>query len=466
MATKKKELIPEEEMALEQQSPEEGAAADAISQTDTEASLDEVSRAEEEVILPETDSPSQTDSESALEEEFSAEGAHEAPEKSESPQTDSENTDSGADPIEDGVVSPQESPPSQTDSETSPGEPEEAPPARKTRKPRAKKSESDAEPEKPAEAAAAERATRRRRTAARPSSPVVSIDDRLGVETDAEKARNDLLDLVESLKTRRILTGTIQSVERPADNPSRSLAVIYHGDIKVIIPAEEAVEPPDDFRGRMPEDVLHYMLTKRLGAEVDFIVKGIDEKSGLAVGSRLEAMAAKRREYYFGVDRDGNNLLYEGVCAEARVVSVIRAGIFVDLFGLENYIPLRELSYQRMLDASASFQPGQRILVKILSIDRSDRNHIKVNASIKQAGENPYEKALRRYTVGNRYVGTVSMVDMNGVFVSLDGGIDCLCSYPKRGRPPRGSRVTVRILGINNESNRIWGAITHIATPR
>ena len=90
MATKKKELIPEEEMALEQQSPEEGAAADAISQTDTEASLDEVSRAEEEVILPETDSPSQTDSESALEEEFSAEGAHEAPEKSESPQTDSE----------------------------------------------------------------------------------------------------------------------------------------------------------------------------------------------------------------------------------------------------------------------------------------------------------------------------------------------------------------------------------------
>ena len=118
MATKKKELIPEEEMALEQQSPEEGAAADAISQTDTEASLDEVSRAEEEVILPETDSPSQTDSESALEEEFSAEGAHEAPEKSESPQTDSENTDSGADPIEDGVVSPQESPPSQTDSET------------------------------------------------------------------------------------------------------------------------------------------------------------------------------------------------------------------------------------------------------------------------------------------------------------------------------------------------------------
>lgn len=332
------------------------------------------------------------------------------------------------------------------------------------------KSQSDTE-KVPAAASAADGVMnapepRKKRPYTRPALTVVPIDERLTVETEADKAKNDLLDLLESQKTGRILTGTIQGVERPEDNPSRSLAVIYHGIFKVIIPAEEAVEPPSDYRGRLPEDVLHYMLTKRLGAEVDYIIKGIDPKSDLAVGSRLEAMQAKRKQYYLGTDRDGNNLLYSGVCAEARIVSVIRAGIFVDLFGLEIYIPLRELSYQRMMDASAHFQPGQRILVKVLEVDRSDRNQIKVMASVKQAGENPYETALRRYSVGNRYVGTVSMVDTNGVFVALDGGIDCLCSYPKRGRPPRGARVTVRILGINHDSNRIWGAITHIAAAR
>ena len=290
-------------------------------------------------------------------------------------------------------------------------------------------------------------------------------NEHLSVETDADKARNDLLDLLESQKTGRILSGTIQGIERP-EPTGEARAVLYHGDFKVLIPATQAVEPPDDFRGRLPEDVLHYMLTKRLGAEIDYIVKGIDPKAGVAVGSRLEAMTQKRRQYYFGTDRDGNNLLYSGVCAEARVVSVIRAGIFVDLFGMEVYIPLRELSYQRMMDAAGYFQPGQRILVKILEVDRSNRNQIRVSASVKQAGENPYERALRKYSVGNRYVGTVSMVDTNGVFVALDGGIDCLCSYPKRGRPPRGARVTVRILGINNETNRIWGAITHIAAAR
>lgn len=374
-------------------------------------------------------------------------------ENSSDSQTDLESENSEARMPEDGVEGEELGTVSQTETEA-----EEKP--RRSRRTRTPKSESDTEEKE------VKTTTRRKRANTRTAVNVLSIDEHRTVETEADKARNDLLDLIESMKTQKILTGTIQGVEQPEDNPSRSLAVIYHGDFKVIIPAEEAVLPPEDNRGRSQEDVMHYTLTKRLGAEADYIVKGIDPQSGVAVASRLEAMAAKRKEYYFGTDRDGNNILYEGVCAEARIVSVIRAGIFVDLFGLEIYIPLRELSYQRLLDASSQFQPGQRVLVKILSIDRSDRNHIKASASVKQAGENPYEKALRRFSVGNRYVGTVSMVDTTGVFVALDGGVDCLCSYPKRGRPPRGARVTVRILGLNMESNRIWGAITHIAAPR
>lgn len=296
-------------------------------------------------------------------------------------------------------------------------------------------------------------------------SPVLSIDGRLGVETEADKALNSLLDLVESLKSRRILTGTVEGIERGERDPAHCRAVLYHGDFKVIIPAEEMVELPEDLRGRPQGDVLFDLLNKRMGAEVDYVVKGLDAKAGVAAASRLEAMDLKRREYYLTPDREGNYRLYSGVRAEGRVVSVIRPGIFVDLFGVEVYIPLAELSYQRMLDATAAFQAGQRVLVKIMAIDRTDRDHIRVRASVKQAGENPYEKALRRYSVGNRYVGTVSMVDTTGVFVALDEGVDCLCSYPKRGRPPRGARVTVRILGINQETNRIWGVIVHIAVP-
>ena len=295
---------------------------------------------------------------------------------------------------------------------------------------------------------------------------VVSIDAERTVETENDRLRSDLLDLVESFKGKKILTGTIQGVERLASNPEMCYAVTYHGDFKIIIPVLDAIEEPEDYRDQSKGDVLHYLLNKRLGAEVDYIVKRIDQEGGVVAASRLEAMAMKRREYYFRTDRDGNYQIYEGIRAEARVVSVIRAGIFVDLFGVECYIPLRELSYQRWMDAASHYQPGQRVLVKVLEVDRSDRDKPAVTASVKQASENPYEKALKKYAVGNRYVGTVSMVDLSGVFVSLDGGIDCLCTHPKRGRPPRGARVTVRILGINNETNRIWGVITHMSTTR
>lgn len=181
---------------------------------------------------------------------------------------------------------------------------------------------------------------------------MVAIGAQLQAETEAEKNQNALLDLVESMKSRRVLSGTIQGVERPENSPSHSMAVLYHGDFKVIIPAEEMIDLPEDLHGLPKSEVLFSMVNRRMGAEVDYVVKGVDQESGLAAASRLEAMAIKRREYYTGAGRDGNNLLYEGVCAEARVVSVLRGGIFVELFGVETYIPLRELNYQRMLAAT------------------------------------------------------------------------------------------------------------------
>lgn len=397
---------------------------------------------------PEAGIPAQTESEMTGDELSAGQSDWEDPQSS---QTEPET---GLDP---------ESP--QTDPD--PAADDAAPHARRRRRSRTETEQASDDPAEAEEGADTDsEQPKKLRMPGRRRQRVVSIDAERTVETDTDRLRSDLLDLVESLKGKKILTGTIQGVERLADNPEMSYAVLYHGDFKVIIPVLEAIEEPEDYRDQSKGDVLHYLLNKRLGAEVDYIVKGVDQDSNVVAASRLEAMALKRREYYFRTDRDGNYQIYEGIRAEARVVSVIRAGIFVDLFGAECYIPLRELSYQRWVDAAAHYQPGQRVLVKVLSVDRSDRNRPRVSASVKQASENPYEKALKKYVVGNRYVGTVSMVDLNGVFVSLDGGIDCLCTYPRRGRPPRGARATVRILGINQENNRIWGVITHMSTTR
>ena len=307
--------------------------------------------------------------------------------------------------------------------------------------------------------------TRIKMEAPMPNTEILAIDDELGVQTELEKARDKFLDLIESLKTGRYLTDRIQGVEKHSDG-GMPRAVIYHGDYKVILMASMVVDLPRDLRDRTPNEMYLYMLQKRLGSEIDYVVKGIDQNTGMAVASRKEAMATKRRHYYLNLTREGTFRVYEGLVCETRVISVIPDGIFVELFGIDVYIPLRELSHTRIPDAMGYFEPGDRILVKITKLDRSDPKDIYVAASVKQVATNPTEKALEKIDVGGNYAGTVTMIDQTGIFVQLDMGAECKCKVPLRARPPIDARVIVAIDGVSMETKSVWGKITYVTIPK
>ena len=307
--------------------------------------------------------------------------------------------------------------------------------------------------------------TRIKMEAPMPNTEILAIDDELGVQTELEKAQDKFLDLIESLKTGRYLTDRIQGVEKHSDG-GMPRAVIYHGDYKVILMASMVVDLPRDLRDRTPNEMYLYMLQKRLGSEIDYVVKGIDQNTGMAVASRKEAMATKRRHYYLNLTREGTFRVYEGLVCETRVISVIPDGIFVELFGIDVYIPLRELSHTRIPDAMGYFEPGDRILVKITKLDRSDPKDIYVAASVKQVATNPTEKALEKIDVGGNYAGTVTMIDQTGIFVQLDMGAECKCKFPLRARPPIDARVIVAIDGVSMETKSVWGKITYVTIPK
>lgn len=292
---------------------------------------------------------------------------------------------------------------------------------------------------------------------------VVTIGNTPGYVSEEEKAREDMLDMVESFKGGRILTDRLMGVER-TNISTEPVAVLHHGAFKIIIPASDMITLPDDLHGRSPDDAYYSLLHRRMGAEIDYIIKAISPDDPVAVASRKDAMAIKRKQFYFTRDRAGNNLLYEDVCAEARVTCVFGSGIVVDLFGVETFIPLRELSWQRLTSAVGKFKPGDRVVVRIQELDRSDREHLHVRSSVRLAMTNPYRDALRKYTVNCCYVGTVSHIDTTGIYVSMEG-IDCLCTFPPRGRPPIGTRVTVYLLGKDEEACRMWGTIIHASVP-
>lgn len=293
---------------------------------------------------------------------------------------------------------------------------------------------------------------------------VISIDGKLQVETDESRRKKSSVMFNGSMKGNKILTGKISGIETvEPDGPC--VAIIYVGDFKVMIPSERFIDIPDSGE-RDPKQYEQYAMSKRLGSEVDYIVKGIDEQNELVAADRKAAMEIRCQEHFFEKNPSGEYTVNVDDLVEARIVCTTRAGIIVEVFGVEAYIPSRELSYQRIQDAAQTFSVGARTAVKIISLVRDeDTNTVtELAVSVKQAGPNPYEKAMKRYNVGDKYIGKVSMIDENGVFVALDGGVDVLCRYPDRGvRPPRGTTVTVRLTTKNEEMNRLFGLITHVA---
>ncbi len=287
---------------------------------------------------------------------------------------------------------------------------------------------------------------------------IITIGETLSVKTEAAIYNEAAIDIRDSMQNRKILTDTIDGMETI---DGHTVAVLYHGDIKVMIPLEDVVNPPTHIRSDVKRrDAHEYMLTKRLGAEIDYVIVDLDNKNTVAVGNRHIAMEIKKNTYYFRKDRDDDYILYNDRLCEARVVATIKDGIFVELFGIETYIPIEELSWQRMVDATEHFVVGNIILVRIQKLERNlDDMSVNVKVSVKRTTENPALKAIKTLSLKQKYVGTITQVDVEAVYVRLNCGVDCRCDFPKRGSAVRGSKATVAISWIDEKKCRVWGKI-------
>lgn len=294
---------------------------------------------------------------------------------------------------------------------------------------------------------------------------VLTIDDELGLATESEQTRDAILDLIESLRTGRYLTDYIQGVEW-GTGTMEPRAILFHGTYKVVIMASMVVALPSELRDFTPNEMYHYMLTKRMGAEIDYVIKGIDPNTGIAVGDRSAATATKRHHFFLTPDKEGLYRTYEGQIAEARVLATTNSGIYLEVFGVDVWCPISELSYSRIESVDHYFRPGDRVLVRITKLTREEPDRIWLNVSVKRVRADPRAKALERLQIGNTYSGICVMLDEAGIYVRLDIGAVCRCKYPQRGRPIKGSRVAVKILGMDEEKLICWGLITYVAIPR
>ncbi len=152
----------------------------------------------------------------------------------------------------------------------------------------------------------------------------------------------------------------------------------------------------------------------------------------------------------------------EGQIVSGKVVKIIDAGAFVDIGGIEGFVPIGEFSWGRVRHPGDVVRESEDVQVRILRLEIENG---KITLGVKQTTEDPWETVQQRYEVGGRVSGKVVFAAEFGVFVELEPGIEGLVhvselSWVKNFRHPSevvsvGSEIEVAILGIKPEQRRI-----------
>lgn len=308
-----------------------------------------------------------------------------------------------------------------------------------------------------------ERPQARDAASARRRERILTIDARDEIQTDSERAAIIWHDIQNSHRTRRILTGTLDGVEKTESG--LTLAVVNYRGMRVAIPVKEMLlyTGEDAPSGREFMDSLHRILSSRLGAEIDFIVKGYDNETRSVVASRKEAMYRKRQIFYMERDEFGEYMIYEGRVVQARVVAVAEKLIRVEVFGVETSIVARGLSWEWIGDARDYYSVGDRVLVRVQRISRPNVKNLSIRADIRSVSTATSRDNLSKCIPQSRYAGTVTDIRNGVVFVRLNNGVNAIAHscYDTR-YPGKKDAVSFVVTRLDEERGVATGIITRI----
>ncbi|MCD4777575.1 MAG: 30S ribosomal protein S1 [Desulfobacterales bacterium] len=154
--------------------------------------------------------------------------------------------------------------------------------------------------------------------------------------------------------------------------------------------------------------------------------------------------------------------IHEDKVVEGVVKNITEYGVFVDLGGVDGLLHITDISWGRVKHPSELFSVGDKITVKILSLDMERE---RVSLGMKQLVEDPWLAAAEKYSLGSRITGKVVSLTDYGAFVELEEGIEGLIhvsemSWTRKIRHPSkvvsiGDMVDAVVLDIKPENRRI-----------
>ena len=205
-------------------------------------------------------------------------------------------------------------------------------------------------------------------------------------------------------------------------------------------------------------------LDEYLAQTIECKVIELNRSRNNVVLSRRAVLEEQRKE-----DRERIlDRLQPGQVVEGTISNIVDFGAFVDLEGIDGLIHISELSWSHVNHPSEILGIGDKVTVKVLDIDR-DRQRISLG--LKQTQEDPWQRVVDTYNIGDELEGTVTKVVTFGAFVEILDGVEGLVHISELAQHhvenPReiiqpGDQVRVKILEIESERRRLSLSIKRV----
>ncbi|MEH7437235.1 30S ribosomal protein S1 [Neobacillus drentensis] len=193
------------------------------------------------------------------------------------------------------------------------------------------------------------------------------------------------------------------------------------------------------------------------GRTLTFKIVELDkEKNRLILSHRAVVEEEKGRQ-----KQDRIGALQVGQVIEGTVQRITDFGAFVDIGGIDGLVHISQLSYEHVDKPTDVVHEGQKVQVKVLSVDRDNE---RISLSIKETLPGPWSNISEKAPKGSILDGVVKRLVSYGAFVEVFPGVEGLVhisqiAHKHIGTPhevlKEGQEVKVKVLDANEQDQRL-----------
>ncbi|MDR1924692.1 MAG: S1 RNA-binding domain-containing protein [Planctomycetaceae bacterium] len=198
-------------------------------------------------------------------------------------------------------------------------------------------------------------------------------------------------------------------------------------------------------------------LEQYVGQKFTCVVEEVDQERRNLVLSRRSMLQREREEKRKELIAE----LAVGQIREGLVRKIIDGGVFVDLGGVDGFVPIGKLAWGRVRHPSDVVSEGKRISVRI---DKIEEGTNKISLTYRDDASNPWTNIFERFQEKSQARGKVTKITEFGAFIELMPGVEGLVHISELSHKhvnnvhevlKEGEWTDVFIVSIDTETKRI-----------